>query len=118
MSFKVAVAGGSSTETAAQRGAAHLLASAAYAGTSNNSGLRLVRFLEELGARFSASSDREKIVYDVTVMADRVEPALAAVLSLVASPPADSYVVCYSLNNAFYFRSKINVLNIFYFDFL
>lgn len=93
MSFKVAVAGGSSTETAAQRGAAHLLATAAFAGTATESGLKVVRDLEHLGARFSATSDREKIVYDVTVMADRVEPALATILSLVASAPVDSYLV-------------------------
>jgi len=93
VSFKVAVAGGSSTETAAQRGAAKLLAAAAFAGTATESGLKVVRDLEHLGARFSATSDREKIVYDVTVMADRVEPALATILSLVASAPVDSYLI-------------------------
>jgi predicted Zn-dependent peptidase len=93
VSFKVVVAGGSSTETAAQRGAAQLLASAAYAGNARNSGLRTVRYLEQLGARFSATSDREKIVYDVSVMADRVEPAIATILALVSSPPAEAYLL-------------------------
>ena len=62
VSFKVAVAGGSSTETAAQRGAAHLLASAAFAGNANNTGLQFVRAFELLGARFSASADKEKVM--------------------------------------------------------
>lgn len=93
VSFKVAVAGGSSTETAAQRGAAHLLASAAFAGNAKNSGLKYVRALELLGARFSASADKEKIVYDVTVMADKAEAVLAMLLSMVSSAPADAYVL-------------------------
>jgi predicted Zn-dependent peptidase len=54
--------GGSSTETASQKGAAQFLAAAAYAGNQKNSGLRIVRFLESLGASFSATADREKVL--------------------------------------------------------
>ena len=64
--LRFAVLGGSSSESGAQKGAANFLAAAAYAGNRRNTGLRVVRFLESLGATFSASADREKVslVYD------------------------------------------------------
>jgi len=92
VSFKVAVAGGSSTETTAQRGSAFMLASAGYAGNLQQSGLSLVRYLESIGAEFSASSDREKVVYDVTVLANYFEPALNTILSIL-STPADEEIL-------------------------
>lgn len=93
VSLKFAVLGGSSTETSAQKGAAHFLSTTAFAGNRNESGLRIVRFLESLGANFSASADREKIVYDVAVLADKVEPVFASIIRAIASGPHSNYVV-------------------------
>lgn len=94
MSLKIAVVGGSSTETAAQRGSAQLLASSAFsAGSQSSSGLKIVRHLESLGARLASSSDREKIVYEVTTLADRVEPVVATVLDVIGSPLGETYVL-------------------------
>lgn len=91
--LKFAVAGGSGAETDAQKGAAHLLAVSAFAGNGCESGLKVVRSLEELGAVFSASVDREKIVYNVKVMSDLVAPVVSTVMSLIATPPQGTYVL-------------------------
>ena len=61
VNFKVAVLGGSSAETHAQKGSAHFLAANAYNGNGDFSGIRTVHFFEENGAKFSASADREKV---------------------------------------------------------
>jgi len=92
-SIKFAVLGGSSSESATQKGAAQFLASTAFAGNEKNSGLRIVRFLESVGATFTATADREKIVYDVSVMEDRVETVVATILSVISLPPHASYVL-------------------------
>lgn len=60
VSLKFAVLGGSSTEGAA-KGAAHFLSHAAFAGTQDSSGLKLVKHLETLGASFESHADREKV---------------------------------------------------------
>lgn len=93
VNLQFAVVGGSSTETAAQKGAAHFLSVAAYAGNKKNTGLRFVRFLESLGAEFSATADREKIVYNVSVLSDKVEPVFAALVSAISSPPHAGYIL-------------------------
>eukprot|EP01039_Chlorochromonas_danica_P001985 gene1985-2165_t len=108
VSLRFAVLGGSSTETATQKGASQLLAAAAYAGNKKNSGLRIVRFLESLGAEFSATADREKIVYDITVLPDRVEPAIAAIVSAISSPPHAPYVFEESRGNVKLNYEKLN----------
>ena len=61
MTINFSILGGSGAETVSQKGAAHLLATSVLAGTNKRSGLRLTRDLENLGARVSASSDREKV---------------------------------------------------------
>lgn len=63
VNIKVAVLGGSSAETYEQKGAAHFLAAAAFAGNNKNSALRVVRYLESLGAVVKSSVDREKVNY-------------------------------------------------------
>lgn len=93
VSLKVAVMSGSSAEAADQRGAAQLLAAAAFAGSGESTGLRVVRDLESVGATFSAYADKEKIVYDVKTLADTVEPVLETVLSAIASAPRAAYVL-------------------------
>ena len=42
-------------------GAAHMLSITAFGGTARVSGLRLIRDMEDMGATFSSSSDREKV---------------------------------------------------------
>ncbi len=106
--------GGSSAESDEQKGAAHFLAAAAYSGNHKNSGLRVVRYLESLGAIVKSSADRERvfwnqkhfwmmsmnlfqIVFDVTVLADRVDSAFAGLATAVSSPPHAQYVVSASI---------------------
>ena len=91
--MQFALVGGSSTETCAQKGAAQFLSAAAYAGNKKNTGLRIVRFLESLGAEFSATADREKIVYNVSVLSDKVEPVFASIVSAISSAPHAAYIV-------------------------
>lgn len=108
MNLRFAVLGGSSTESAKQKGAAQFLAASAFTGNNQNSGLRVVRYLESLGATFNATADREKvwnwfvrgtfkliapqIVYEVSVLADQVDSAVSVVLSSIASPPLYNHV--------------------------
>ena len=92
-SVRFAIAGGSRYESSSEKGAAHLLAIAGFAGTGKRSGLKLCRDLENLGATFSSSADREKIVYDLKVASDKADEAIAAVAEAIAFPPSDSYVV-------------------------
>jgi len=70
-----------------------LLSSAAFAGNKKNTGLRIVRYFESLGSSIKSSVDREKIMYDVTVMSDRLEPAVAGMMSAISSPPYAAYVL-------------------------
>lgn len=93
VSLKVAVMGGSAVESVAQKGAAQLLAAAAFAGSGEKSGLRIVRELENSGASFTAYADKEKIVYDVKTLADNVEPVIETVLSAIGSAPRADYIL-------------------------
>jgi predicted Zn-dependent peptidase len=93
VSLKFAVMGGSSAETEEEKGAAHLLSVAAFAGTTNKSGLRLMRELEDIGASVSASADREKITLDVTVMSSMAELAFERLSEAIVSPPRNKVVL-------------------------
>jgi predicted Zn-dependent peptidase len=59
---KFAVLGGSSAETSSQQGSAQFLAASAFTGNKQDSGLKIVRFLESQGAKFSATADRQKVI--------------------------------------------------------
>jgi hypothetical protein len=85
--------GGSSAESANQKGAAHFLASAAYAGNSNETGFKLVHHLEGLGAHFCAEADREK----VSLLCFPLSPCLTPFLyAIYISPTTDClYRFCY-----------------------
>jgi len=85
--------GGSSAETEEEKGAAHLLSVAAFAGTTDKSGLRLMRELEDIGATVSASADREKITLDVTVLASMAELAFERMSEAITSPPTNKVVL-------------------------
>lgn len=116
VSINFAVLCGSRAETLSEKGAAHLLAVAAFSGTGKRSGLRLMRDLENLGATVGATVDREKvrlperrtvfshsltfltsvppqITYKVTCLPEQAEAAVAAVAEAITSPPASAYVV-------------------------
>lgn len=53
-------------------GAAHMLSIAAFGGTQNVSGLRLIRDLENIGAVISSSSDRERVSQSGTQLMRRI----------------------------------------------
>lgn len=61
MTLKFAINGGSGSEANNAKGAAHFLATAAFAGNHEHTGLKLVNHLHSLGASFGASSDKEKV---------------------------------------------------------
>lgn len=93
MSLKFTVLGGSSIELDEEKGSAHLLSLAAFAGTTSKSGLRLIRELEDIGAVVSASSDREKITIQVTVVSSMVELAFERMAETLLSPPRNKHVL-------------------------
>jgi predicted Zn-dependent peptidase len=59
--LKFALSCGSRHELFPEKGAAHLLAHAAFAGTQKESGLRLMRSLENHGITVGASANREQV---------------------------------------------------------
>ena len=63
VSVKFSIASGSRAESLEEKGAAQLLAATAFIGTAKRSGIRLVRDLENLGAKFSAVADREQVIF-------------------------------------------------------
>jgi len=93
VSFKIAVAGGSSAETFCEKGAAHMLSITAFAGTSKRSGLRLMRDLENIGATVSATATREMITYDIKALPDKVETAFSSAAECIISPSESEYIV-------------------------
>ncbi len=54
---------GSKYETAKEKGSAHLLSAAAFAGTQQRSGLRLHRDIENAGFIVDAIADREQVYF-------------------------------------------------------
>jgi len=92
VNFRFAVLGGSSSESAQQKGAAHFLAVNAFQGSNAFSGLAGIKLLSDIGASYSAKADREKIVFDVAVLADKVDEVVPFMLANIASPPAYKHV--------------------------
>lgn len=83
---------GGRSELANEKGAAHLLSTAAFnTGSKRVSGLAMVRSLDTQGALISSSANRDKIVFNVEVASDHVTSVLGAALEAVFSPPANSY---------------------------
>jgi len=93
VSLKFAVMGGSGAESESQKGAAQLLSVGAFAGNKYCSGLKVIRELEDIGATVSSTADKEKIVYDVTVVAESVASAVEIVKDSIISPPKADYVL-------------------------
>eukprot|EP00286_Rhodomonas_abbreviata_P028184 CAMPEP_0181312168 /NCGR_PEP_ID=MMETSP1101-20121128/13543_1 /TAXON_ID=46948 /ORGANISM="Rhodomonas abbreviata, Strain Caron Lab Isolate" /LENGTH=390 /DNA_ID=CAMNT_0023418981 /DNA_START=121 /DNA_END=1293 /DNA_ORIENTATION=+ len=97
VSVDIAVGGGSGTESAEQKGAAHMISTAAFAGDFG--GVDLVRNLERMGATFGSRSDKEQIVYTLKVSPTHAEDAIAAVMQDVIAHAPEPYV--YQENKAF-----------------
>jgi predicted Zn-dependent peptidase len=93
VNVKFTVLSGSSAESTSEKGAAQLLAVSSLAGTGNKSGLRLVRDLENLGAKVNAYATREKITVEVSALSCKAEAAIAAVAEALTKPPSRSYVI-------------------------
>jgi len=93
VSVKIAVLSGSREESIAEKGAAHLLSVAAFAGTRDISGLKLCRNLEDIGAKFTASSDKDAITYEISVEKEYAAEAISYVGNAIVSPPSASYVI-------------------------
>ncbi len=84
--LKFAVMCGSSAESLSEQGSSKLLSVAAFGGSTDRSGLRMCRDLENAGATFSATSDREKIVYSVSCLADKVDEVVGVVSEAITKP--------------------------------
>lgn len=79
-------------ESVAQKGAAHLLSSAAFSGYS---GPAAVKFFESIGAKLGTSVDREKISYSISVLneSDQLELAVKGIIKAISTPPEETYVL-------------------------
>jgi hypothetical protein len=86
VSMSFAVMCGSSAESLSEQGSAKLLSMAAFGGSADKSGLRICRDLENAGASFCASSDRQKITYSVSCLADNAEEVFGVVANAIAHP--------------------------------
>jgi hypothetical protein len=93
VSISIAVNSGSKYESAKEKGAAHLLAAAGFAGTKERSGLRLMRDIENAGFIVDATADREQIIYSIKALPDAAGSALTTLAEAVFSPPSRDYVV-------------------------
>jgi predicted Zn-dependent peptidase len=92
-SFKFSASLGSGYETLSQKGAAQLLASSAFSSTSTASSIRLVRDLENIGAVFESSADREKLDLSVSCPAEVAESAFVIISNFFANGPNAHYLI-------------------------
>ena len=86
VSLSFAIMCGSSAESLSEQGSSKLLSMAAFGGSADKSGLRICRDLENSGATFSASSDRSKITYSVTCLADKADEVFGVIAGAINSP--------------------------------
>ena len=87
-----AVMGGSRAEGDSQAGFSHVLASTAFNGSANKSPLAMIRDLQNAGAQFSASTDRESTRFSVACTDDHVASVVASVADFICNPvQADKY---------------------------
>lgn len=68
------------------------MATNALAGNKTNTGLRLVRYFESLGATVTTGSCREVVALDASVLADKVEPLFKGLFATIATAPHEPYV--------------------------
>lgn len=93
VSLKFALSCGSRHELFPEKGSAHLLAHSAFAGTQKESGLRLMRSLENHGCTVGASATREQVVFSVNAPLEFVDFAVEKVTDAMFSPPQYSYAI-------------------------
>ena len=106
-SLKFAVRGGSAAEKYEEKGSAHLWASVAFAGTGKQSGLRLMRNLENSGVTVRANAHRERIVWSSSSDASVADFAVSSIAESIMSPPRDNYVITENLRIAEYDRQQL-----------
>lgn len=106
-SLKFAVRGGSAAEKYEEKGSAHLWASVAFAGTGKQSGLRLMRNLENSGVTVRANAHRERIVLSSSSDASVADFAVSSIAESIMSPPRDNYVITENLRIAEYDRQQL-----------
>ena len=92
-SFKFSVSAGSAYESLSQKGAAQLVATSAFCSTAKTSSIRLVRDLENIGAVFESSADREQITLSLAVPSEKAETAFGIVGQFFAYGPNAPYLV-------------------------
>lgn len=90
---QVTLTSGSSFETINQKGCAHLASVSAFNGSAKMSGLNLAYNLENLGASVKCFADREKIVYDLTVLPDKLESSLELIAEALKFKYKPHYLV-------------------------
>lgn len=93
VSLKFAINSGSRNELFPEKGSAHLLAHAAFAGTQKESGLHLTRSLENHGITFGVSANREQIVYSITTPPEFLDFAVEKISDAIFSPPKFSHSI-------------------------
>lgn len=106
-SLKFAIRGGSAAEKYEEKGAAHLWASVAFAGTGKQSGLRLMRNLENHGITVRANAHRERIVLSSSSDASAADFAVSSIAESILSPPRDNYVITENLRIAEHDRQQL-----------
>jgi len=106
-SMKFAIRGGSAAEQYEEKGAAHLWASVAFAGTGKQSGLRLMRNLENNGVTVRASAQRERIVLSSSSDVSVADFAVSSIAESILSAPRDNYVITENLRIAEHDRQQL-----------
>ena len=93
--MQIGIISGSRSETPAEKGSATVLAKSAFQGTQKLSGLKLMRTLETLGVVVSSRSDRDKIVYELKSLPDKLSAAFEALSETIKKPSKPLYMVGY-----------------------
>lgn len=86
VTVNVAILAGSRAGTAKECGFAHVLATTAFAGTKNQTGLRMMRTLENHGAKVSASASREAITYTLSCTDNVVGDCVRELADAICNP--------------------------------
>jgi predicted Zn-dependent peptidase len=91
--IKIAVRGGSSAESQAEKGAAVVLASAAFDGNAHLNGVAVMRQFEDIGAVVSARAGREQITYSISCGSERLQEALTLAVDNVKAPVSREWMI-------------------------
>jgi predicted Zn-dependent peptidase len=86
VAFGVWIAGGSSRETARERGLAHLLEHVVFRGTENRDGLRIAYDLESIGGQWDAFTGKEATCYHAKVLEEHFGTLADILADIVCRP--------------------------------